>query len=223
MRIIMSELELYKAQTRCISHEIRNHLSICELYTQIIRKNLEKEGVNNSSLDNALNCIQKSLKIINNSLLDLKSLNNFSLDKYDLTKLLQNGVELSNVYIHDKNITINYIKGESAIIEVDENKFLACVVNIIKNAIEAIDIKGEINITHYIKDNNVHIVISNNGRAISKEKQKEIFNEGFTTKTTGSGLGLHICKNNLAAQGAELRLNKSNAKSTEFEIILPMT
>jgi len=218
----MSELELYKAQTRCISHEIRNHLSICELYTQIIRKNLEKEGVNNSSLDNALNCIQKSLKIINNSLLDLKSLNNFSLDKYDLTKLLQNGVELSNVYIHDKNITINYIKGESAIIEVDENKFLACVVNIIKNAIEAIDTKGEINITHYIKDNNVHIVISNNGRAISKEKQKEIFNEGFTTKTTGSGLGLHICKNNLAAQGAELRLNKSNAKSTEFEIILPM-
>ena len=64
--------DLIKEQSRCIAHEMRNHISICELYTQIIRKNLEKEGVEIASIDNALNCINKSLKIMSNNLLDLK-------------------------------------------------------------------------------------------------------------------------------------------------------
>ena len=54
-----------------------------------------------------------------------------------------------------------------------------------------------------------------------QEKQQEIFDEGFTTKQTGSGLGLHICKANLEKQNAKLQLNKSDLESTEFEIILP--
>ena len=218
----MTELELIKNQTRCISHEIRNHLSICELYAQIAKKNLAKEGIINPSVDNALNCIQKSLRIIGNSLLDLKSLNNVATDEYDFGKLVKSAIELSTVYIMDKDIKINYIEGASATVEVDENKFLACVVNIIKNAIEAIDYKGEINLKTKVAAGKAHLIISNTGHAISKEKQRQIFDEGYTTKATGSGLGLHICKNNLAAQNAELRLNKSDAKSTEFEIILPI-
>ena len=57
---------------------------------------------------------------------------------------------------------------------------------------------------------------------ISQEKQKSIFEEGFTTKPTGSGLGLHICANNLKAQNATLKLTKSTTEITEFEIILPI-
>ena len=57
---------------------------------------------------------------------------------------------------------------------------------------------------------------------ISKDKQKEIFEEGYTTKQTGSGLGLHICKCNLQAQNAELKLNKSTKSVTEFEITIPI-
>ena len=63
-------------QIRCISHEIRNHLSICDMYTQIIKKNLEKSGIDNHSINNAIDCIQKSVQIIGTNILDLKSLNN---------------------------------------------------------------------------------------------------------------------------------------------------
>ncbi len=218
----MNETETIFEQSRCISHEIRNHLSICEIYTQIIRKHLEEENINNNSINNALNCISKSLKIMSNSLLDLKSLNNISLKNCDLKELLQEGIKLSEVYIHDKEIKIKSDIKTSAQALIDENKFLACIVNIIKNAIEAIDKKGEIKVSLEIKDNNAIIKISNNGEAISKEKQKIIFEEGFTTKKTGSGLGLHICATNLKAQNAILKLNKSTPEITEFEIILPV-
>ena len=201
---------------------MRNHLSICELYTQIIRKNLEKEGIKNSSIENALNCINKSLKIMNNNLLDLKSLNNFSPKICSIKKILEEGIKLSQVYICEKDIKITSDLQTDANVYIDENKFLACIVNIIKNAIEAISNDGEINVSLQLVDNNAHIKISNNGEAISEEKQKVIFEEGFTTKQTGSGLGLHICANNLKAQNAVLKLIESTEQKTVFEIILPV-
>lgn len=214
--------DLIKEQSRCIAHEMRNHISICELYTQIIKKNLEKEGIQNSSLNNALNCINKSLKIMSNSLLDLKSLDNFNLKKVNIKKVLEEGIKLATAYISDKKIKITSNINIDAEVFIDENKFLACIVNIIKNAIEAIKKEGEINVSLEIEGDYIHIKISNNGEPISQEKQKSIFEEGFTTKPTGSGLGLHICANNLKAQNATLKLTKSTTEITEFEIILPI-
>ncbi len=214
--------EIIYEQSRCIAHEMRNHLSICELYTQIIRKNLEKEGIKNSSIENALNCINKSIKIMNNNLLDLKSLNNFSPKICSIKKILEEGVKLSQVYICEKAIKITSDLQTDANVYIDENKFLACIVNIIKNAIEAISKEGEIRISLQLADGKAHIKISNNGEAISEEKQKSIFEEGFTTKPTGSGLGLHICANNLKVQNAILQLAESTPEKTVFEIVLPL-
>lgn len=214
--------DLIKEQSRCIAHEMRNHISICELYTQIIKKNLEKEGIQNTSLNNALNCINKSLKIMSNSLLDLKSLDNFNLKKANIKKVLEEGIKLATAYISDKKIKIKSNINIDAEVFIDENKFLACIVNIIKNAIEAIKKEGKINVSLEIEGDYIHIKISNNGEPISQEKQKSIFEEGFTTKPTGSGLGLHICANNLKAQNATLKLTKSTTEITEFEIILPI-
>lgn len=214
--------DLIKEQSRCIAHEMRNHISICELYTQIIKKNLEKEGIQNTSLNNALNCINKSLKIMSNSLLDLKSLDNFNLKKVNIKKVLEEGIKLATAYISDKKIKITSNINIDAEVFIDENKFLACIVNIIKNAIEAIKKEGEINVSLEIEWDYIHIKISNDGEPISQEKQKSIFEEGFTTKPTGSGLGLHICANNLKAQNATLKLTKSTTEITEFEIILPI-
>lgn len=214
--------DLIKEQSRCIAHEMRNHISICELYTQIIKKNLEKEGIQNTSLNNALNCINKSLKIMSNSLLDLKSLDNFNLKKVNIKKILEEGIKLATAYISDKKIKITSNINIDAEVFIDENKFLACIVNIIKNAIEAIKKEGKINVSLEIEEDYIHIKISNDGEPISQEKQKSIFEEGFTTKPTGSGLGLHICANNLKAQNATLKLTKSTDENTEFEIVLPI-
>lgn len=214
--------DLIKEQSRCIAHEMRNHISICELYTQIIKKNLEKEGIQNTSLNNALNCINKSLKIMSNSLLDLKSLDNFNLKKVNIKKVLEEGIKLATAYISDKKIKITSNINIDAEVFIDENKFLACIVNIIKNAIEAIKKEGKINVSLEIEGDYINIKISNDGEPISQEKQKSIFEEGFTTKPTGSGLGLHICANNLKAQNATLKLTKSTTEITEFEIILPI-
>ena len=60
----------------------------------------------------------------------------------------------------------------------------------------------------------------NNAEKIDKENQVKIFEEGFTTKKTGSGLGLCICKKILKQQNCELSLLKSDDEQTVFEILI---
>lgn len=217
-----ANLELLSQQSRCIAHEIRNQVSICDVYCEIIRKQLEKQGIQNDSISRAVDCIQKSVKIISNSLIDLKSINNYTPKQCSIKSLIDEGIRLANVYIHEKDIKINSVIKQDGIVNVDENKFLACVINLIKNAIEAIETKGEILISAEIKDKIAQIKFSNNGKAIPSSAQKEIFEEGYTSKKTGSGLGLFICRKNLAAQNADLELTRSTEHKTEFTITIPV-
>lgn len=214
--------EIIKEQSRCIAHEIRNQVSICDVYCEIIKKQLTKNGIENDSIERAVECIQKSVKMINNSLIDLKTLDNLKQSICYVNDLVEESINLGKVYIQDKQIQINSNLKENVQIYVDENKFLGCLINLIKNAIEAIETKGEITISTEITSEKCIIKISNNGKPISPSAQKELFNEGFTTKKTGSGLGLYICKNNLEQQDAALSLIKSTAQKTEFEIQIPI-
>ena len=218
---MQTDTELLQEQVRCIAHEIRNQVSVCDVYCEIIKKHLEKENIENESINKALNCIQKSAKMINNSLIDLKSVDNIKLQVRDLRRIIEECRSLAKVYIHDKKINIISNIKEDASIYVDENKFMACIINLIKNAVEAIENKGEIIISSEIKDGNVIISVANDGKAITPAAQRDLFSEGFTTKRTGSGLGLFICKNNLKQQDADLYLVQSTAKKTEFQIKVP--
>ncbi len=214
--------DIIKTQARAISHEIRNQISICDVYCEIVRKHLEKNGVSIPSVDNALNCIQKSAKMVNNSLLDLKSLSNFELKTLDLKELLLQAVELSKVYAYEKKIDFEVEILQSCDVFVDENKFLACVINILKNAVEAIEQMGWVHIKTGLFKDFVSVKISNNGAKIPEEVLKNVFDEGLTTKSYGSGLGLHICKSNFKNMNAELNLLSSTDEVTEFEILLPI-
>lgn len=214
-------LENLNRQIRCVSHEIRNHLSICDMYSQIIKKNLEKSNIENPAIENAVECIQKSIQIIGTNILDLKSLNNSNAKIFDFKNTIEKGIELSKAYIIDKEITFDvFIKNTDNIL-IDENRFLAVIVNLIKNGIEAIEIRGKIEVYAEIKDNIGIIKISNDGKPIPKEKQNDIFEHGYTTKKNGCGLGLAICKKYIEEQHATLRLSKSTKSQTQFEIKIP--
>jgi signal transduction histidine kinase len=209
-------------QIRCVSHEIRNHLSICDMYSQIIKRNLEKEGISNSSIENALDCIQKSVQIIGANLLDLKSLNQNTPQILDFSKIITRAANLAKAYVIDKDIEFEIFVKNSAEIYIDENKFLACLVNILKNGIESIESKGKIEILAEVRGNQGIIKLSNNGKQIPKEKQEQIFKQGYTTKKTGCGIGLALCKNFLENNNAILTLTQSTKSKTIFEIRIPI-
>ena len=119
-------------QIRFVAHEIRNHLSVCDMYSQIIKKNIETDGYDNPSVNNALVCIQKSLQIIAMNIMDLKSINLNTQTILDFKSCILRAVELSKAYVDDKDIEFEVFIKNSTNIKIDENRLVSCVVNIIE-------------------------------------------------------------------------------------------
>jgi len=209
-------------QIRHIGHEIRNGLSICDIYSEIIKKTLIKENINNPSIENAVNCIQNAVSLIGNNLLELKSMGSIVQHVCDSDKLIEQSISMAKIYAREKSITFESQLAEDVKIYVDEYKLQACLINVIKNAVEAIEKEGFIKISSFVKDDCLIISVANNGKPISEGEKQILFDDGFTTKKTGSGVGLYLCKKDLKAQDGDISLLVSDKDKTVFEIAVKL-
>lgn len=198
-------------KSRVVAHEVRNQLSIIDLYTEIIRKKTDDEGIHQS-----LNTISKAIKMASNSLLSLKTKENSEIKPVSMRELIQDAVELAGVYLEGKDIELQ-VETDDIIAMADYDKLLGVIINLVKNASEA---KGGtyIKIKTEKDDDFVNILVSNNAQGI--EEPEKIFNEGFTTKSSGMGLGLWICKKSIEEQMGSIELSRSSEDYTEFTIKL---
>lgn len=221
---VYKDSDFIQKKSRVIAHEIRNQLSICDLYSEIIRKSAPR----NQKVQNAVNLIQKSLKMANNSLLSLKSDSKLEIVSTPIKQIIDSAVELSQVYLEGKDIEFQIENEINENILTDSESLVAVLINMVKNATEAfvseileenVQTDGKyIKIKTEKEENTVAISISNNAPGINEPEK--IFNEGFTTKSTGSGLGLWICKKSIEEMNGELELSRSTEDYTEFSIKL---
>jgi len=193
-------------RTKSTIHEIKNQISVCDLYLEVIRRTLEKQGIKDETLQRAIHNIKNSLELITNSTKDLRDL---QLAEINLAEIINSTFEICHTY---GNTELKNNVPQNHTIVADKVKFTSALTNIIKNAIEA----GATEIT-ISTENNV-ISIQNNGAPIPATLQEKIFTDGFTTKENGSGLGLMLTREALKAQGYDLKLEKSDKNGTVFSI-----
>lgn len=224
------EDEEINLNTRTIAHEVRNQLSICDLYTEIIKKTCAKQGINDDSISNAVKCLSKAIKMAGNALIELKSTEKAIIKPCKLKDIIKSAQDLTKVYFEGKNIECIVENDTDIKIPIDENKFVAAIINLVKNASEAFNKEGDelemvssglkpyVKIRTEEKDDFAVIRISNNAGKI--ENPENIFKEGFTTKSTGSGLGLMICKKSIEEIYGKLELESNTDEKTEFVITI---
>jgi len=214
-------MEYQLEKIRYISHEIKNQLSICDLYTEILQKYCDKSGIEDETIKKSVNSIKRAIQIAGVSLTELKSSDSLVIEEFSLNAILKESYELSKVYGISKGIHIELELKEDYCIRVDKNKLEGVIINLVKNACEAFtdDIQNKIiKIFTKKEDNVLNIIVSNNAHPI--QNKEEIFTEGYTTKQTGTGLGLYICQKNLEEISGRLKLLKSDNISTDFTVQL---
>ena len=118
-------------------------------------------------------------------------------------------------------------------IRIQENKFHQMMVNLIKNSIEAIDDLAasggieetpRIQIRAYVEEDFLYLDVSDNGIGIERENFNRIFSAGYTTKESGSGLGLHSAANFVIGSGGQIRpLSDGIGKGTTMRILLRLS
>jgi len=148
----------------------------------------------------------------------------------DINKLLEETVSflVPDLKYKDIMVSTNLTEG-SFLIDSDKQMLEQVLVNLMSNAIYAVNEKGEkrgrIDIETVGDESMIEIRISDNGPGISEENQKRMYNLFFTTKPPGkgTGLGLPICRNILKKLGGSLSFQTEAGEGTTFIIRLPVS
>ena len=175
-----------------VAHEIRNPLNAI----RVIIQRLQREFVPASDKDEYLeltNIVKRETDRINESIEQfLKMARPPALQKTagNLNDCLEHVLELFAARALQKNIIINKDLKTLPMMNFDSQLCRQAILNILENALDAIPAGGDIAIKTYVKSKKIYIEISDNGPGISDELKSRIFDMYFTTKDSGTGMGL---------------------------------
>ncbi|MHA4739483.1 sensor histidine kinase [Dyadobacter sp. MSC1_007] len=108
------------------------------------------------------------------------------------------------------------VPSERVVIKGDRTKLMQVLLNILKNSIEAIDtdaVEKTISIKLTDTENNVELTITDSGKGFDEQTAIHLFDRGYTTKSTGTGLGLYNCKSIIESHAGTISL-ESNGLGT---------
>lgn len=223
---IAKKYEYISTKSKIISHDIKNHLSVIDLYSKIMEKRLENVANKElqDSLLNAVSSIKKSKDSITELLTELRTIQGVKLETINVSKILQSAINLVQARAMETGTKFEVSNQYTGNVLADENKLLNVFINLFYNALDALKEKendGVIKINVIEAENNMlKIYITDNGCGIQKDLCEKVFEEGYTSKATGSGLGLYISKDAMKEQYGDLILVNSDKNGTTFEVSL---
>ncbi len=206
---------------RLIAHEVRNPLTNINLALE----QLKNEPHNSENNEMMLEIIERNAVRINTLITQLLDSTKFSELKkhvYSVIQLVEESLDLASDRIKIQNIeVIKQYHLPSSQVEVDVEKMKIALLNIIINAVEAMENEnGILVITTKSKNNKTEIYISDNGAGITPENISKLFEPFYTNKSKGIGLGLTASQSIVISHNGNLRVESSPDEGTTFIISL---
>ena len=203
-----------------ITHEIKNPIAVCKSY-------LDMFDINNREHEKYIVILKEEIQKILLLLQDFLSMNKIKVQKeiLDINMLLEDMVDQFIPVLKDKNIKLKYnISQDEVFIDGDYNRLSQVLVNMIKNAVEALSSTKDpcISINYETNNNIFKIIIEDNGPGITEEEMEKIKEPFYTTKKDGTGLGVSLsCEIIEAHEGTLNYISKVN-EGTKVIITLPI-
>lgn len=209
-----------------LAHEIRNPLGLIKSYVYV----LEKHCTNDLS-KHANFVINDSVRRINNLIENLLRYSKLSNDETKLVDIV-NLIDLMLV-LEETNLIENRIEVRKTVIGNDgrpiilnEDVLKMILLNLINNSIDSFAgverIQKTIQLEIEIEEMEIHIKITDNGCGIEKDKLENIFNPFYSTKDSGTGLGLYVISTEIMNNEGRISVDSVFGEGTEFNIVLPI-
>jgi len=210
-----------------IIHEVMTPLTISVGWVETVSKSPNITEDQKGSLSIATEQIFRAASL-------MESIRDFSRKKHliktptDANKLIDHALNLLIHPLKKKNISISRSFETNESINVDGEQITQVLLNIINNAIDALDPGGRITLSTSVAESekgirSVHITIKDNGSGIAPDIIQQIFEPFFSTKgSKGTGLGLSICKGIMDNHGGEINLESQLGQGTTFTLSLPV-
>ncbi|MBR4978573.1 MAG: cache domain-containing protein [Bacteroidales bacterium] len=228
----------WSQMARQVAHEIKNPLTPIKLEIQrLIRLKQKGNPAWEEKFDKVSGVVLEHIDILTDTANEFSTFAKLYDEDpvlMDLNKTLKDQLL---IFDNKENVRISYIGMENALVMAPKPQLIRVFVNLLTNAIQAVEIhrqeaidRGEeagpgkvrIYLRNSMKDNCYDIVFDDNGPGVSEENQSRLFTPNFTTKSSGTGLGLAICRNIIEKCNGEIGYRKSfNLGGASFIVTLP--
>lgn len=232
-----NEIKAWQKLIRVLNHELMNSITPITTLTHAIKKEItNSEGTikQNEIDERTLNDILKSANLIEersqglirfiNQYRSLTTIKNLEKSEFSVSELFQSIEQLFDVELQQKEVSlITEIIPSDLTIFADRKLIEQVMINLVRNAIEAIDKSSEriISINASVnEEKKTMISIKDSGRGIDESLLEDIFVPFFTTKPEGSGIGLSFSKQVMRMHDGEIKVSSEPGKGSVFSIII---
>lgn len=224
-----------------MAHEIKNPLGAISIHIQLVQKALKKARENEDKLppkkfvEDHIDVVNEEVEHLNKLIMDfLLAVRpvNATLELKNPGKLIKNIIDFLEPEFKDEKIDIVFEnQDKNSRIMLDEKLLREALMNLAQNALAAIksrkenegtDYKGCLTIKCGAKDNKYLLAISDNGCGMSAETAGKIFEPYFTTKATGTGLGMTMVYKIVKEFSGDISVDSVLGQGTIFKMIFPI-
>lgn len=224
-RLVVSErMGLLGRLASGITHEVKNHLSPFMLADMIARKYPDDEEIQESA-ELMLEAQQRILGLVD----EIRSFasgaqTSCNIAPHDICAVIEGVLRFLKCDRVVKQADIHLVPVERPLVFMDANRIRQVLINLIRNASEALPNRGgRIDIRVSTRHDQVVVAVQDNGRGIPAELAPRVFEPFFSTKgEKGLGLGLDISRQITIAHGGTLTFDSIEGAGTTFRMILPL-
>ena len=206
---------------RVLTHEIMNTVSPIASLSDALSKSMDETGHSELDVKAGLDTISDSSKNLIKFVETYRELSGVARPvkkAIDLQELMDKVIGLDQEMLADKGAVCTYTPEEpDLIVYADEGQISQILINLIKNALQAgakhIDIAAKMG-----KDDEMIVLVANDGEPIPVSAQEQIFIPFYTTKKEGSGIGLSISRQIMRQHNGTIDLLRSDVNQTVFEL-----
>lgn len=203
-----------------ITHEIKNPIAVCKGYLDMfdasdIEKSRKYADIIKNEIDRTLNILKDFLEL---SKIKIEK------EEVDINMLLEEVCDSVVLLAKNKKIQLDYHPLEEDVyLLADYHRIKQVLINVIKNAMEAIETEGTVKIHTEIQNNDYVIEIIDNGCGMSEETLQKVSELFFTTKAQGTGLGVALSKEIVQLHNGKMTYTSKEKVGTKVNITLPLS
>jgi two-component system nitrogen regulation sensor histidine kinase NtrY len=217
----------WREMARQVAHEIKNPLTPMKLSLQYLQKAISTDAGNVRELTaNVAQTLVEQINHLNQIAGEFSQFANIGNPRHEVFDLHEILYLLIQLYSADDRVQLDCTPlPQQVLIDADRTHINRLFTNLIQNAIQAVPENriAQILIEEELRDNKILVKVSDNGMGIPEEMRSKIFTPNFTTKTSGTGLGLAMCKGIVEQAKGSIWFETKAGEGSVFFVELPLT
>ncbi|MCA9614062.1 MAG: HAMP domain-containing histidine kinase [Myxococcales bacterium] len=204
-----------------IAHELKNPLASVKGLSALVARDLE--GKTAERMDVLRREVDRMQAILEEFLTYSRPLVPLAPEDVDLATVVRDVITLHEAMAAQRGVELLAKTSEPVRLRCDPRKVRQVLLNVVQNAIEATPAKGKVRLALVVRENDVSLLVDDEGSGLGELEPGRVFDVGFTTKDTGSGIGLAVARGLARQHGGELVLERRDEGGCRARLVLPRT